>query len=42
MLLELLKEKSIESLTLEDVEKLFNAGIATIKVAHNQIAFIQE
>ena len=36
-------KKSIKDITLADVEVLYNSfGIATIKVADNQLAFIKE
>lgn len=42
MLLEIIK-KSIDNITLEEIEMLYNTyKVATIKVADNQLTFIQE
>ncbi len=41
MLLDIIK-KGIDNITLEDIEMLFNAGIATVKVADNELLFINE
>ena len=41
MLLDIIK-KSIEDITLNELEYLYSLGIATIKVADNKLLFVQE
>ncbi len=41
MLLDIIK-KGIDNITVEDIEMLYNTGIATIKVADNELLFVNE
>lgn len=41
MLLDIIK-KGIDNITLEDIEMLFNTEITTVKVADNELLFINE
>lgn len=41
MLLDIIK-KGIENITLQDIDNLFQNGIATIKNSDNELVFIQE
>ena len=35
-------KKSIDNITLDELDMLYNARIATVKIANNQLAFILE